>query len=325
MSNLDTAPVVTVRGGLQRVSAAPVHEVLTARTVQLGESTQVRRLLPNIHRRMVGAWCFVDHYGPDDIASGPGMQVAPHPHTGLQTLSWLHEGEVLHRDSVGSVATIRPYELGLMTAGHGIAHAEQSPVEHPRLLHGAQLWIALPDANRETEPGFQHHTAQELPVVTTQNGLKATLMLGEFDGAASPGRAYTPIVGIDVDLRAGAGGRLTLEPAFEYAALAMTGRVEVDGVAIEPGTMLYLGCGRDYLNVRSDEGGGVMLLGGEPFDEEIVMWWNFIGRTGEEVAAYRAEWEAADQRFGPVHGYEGDRLAAPPLPGVPLKARGRVR
>jgi hypothetical protein len=324
VSNLDTAPVVTVRGGLQRVSAAPVHEVLTARTVQLGESTQVRRLLPNIHRRMVGAWCFVDHYGPDDIASGPGMQVAPHPHTGLQTLSWLHEGEVLHRDSVGSVATIRPYELGLMTAGHGIAHAEQSPVEHPRLLHGAQLWIALPDADRETAPGFQHHTAQELPVVTTQNGLKATLMLGEFDGAASPGRAYTPIVGIDVSLRAGAGGRLTLEPDFEYAALAMTGRVEVDGVAIEPGTMLYLGCGRDYLNVRSDGGGGVMLLGGEPFDEEIVMWWNFIGRTGEEIAGYREAWEA-ERRFGAVHGYQGDRLAAPPLPGVPLKARGRVR
>ena len=144
MSNLDQAPVVTVRGGLQRVSAAPVHEVLAARVVQLGESTQVRRLLPNIHRRMVGAWCFVDHYGPDDISDGSGMQVAPHPHTGLQTLSWLHEGEVLHRDSVGSVATIRPYELGLMTAGHGIAHSEQSPVEHPRLLHGAQLWIALP-------------------------------------------------------------------------------------------------------------------------------------------------------------------------------------
>lgn len=325
MSNLDTAPVVTVRGGLQRVSAAPVHEVLTARTVQLGESTQVRRLLPNIHRRMVGAWCFVDHYGPDDIASGPGMQVAPHPHTGLQTLSWLHEGEVLHRDSVGSVATIRPYELGLMTAGQGIAHAEQSPVGHPRLLHGAQLWIALPDKDRETAPGFQHHTAQQLPVAETRNGLKTTLMLGEFDGAASPGRAYTPIVGIDVDLRAGAGGRLTLEPAFEYAALAMTGSVEVDGVGIDPGTMLYLGCGRDHLDVRSDGGGAVMLLGGEPFEEEIVMWWNFIGRTGEEIAAYREAWEAEQQRFGAVHGYEGDRLAAPPLPGVPLKARGRVR
>ena len=324
MSNLDQAPVVTVRGGLQRVSAEPVHEVLTARTVQLGESTQVRRLLPNIHRRMVGAWCFVDHYGPDDISDGPGMQVAPHPHTGLQTLSWLHEGEVLHRDSVGSVATVRPYELGLMTAGHGIAHSEQSPVEHPSLLHGAQLWIALPDARREVAPAFEHHAADELPVVGTNNGLKATLMLGGFDGAESPGTAYTPIVGIDIALNAGASGRLPLEPDFEYAALAMTGRVEVDGVPIEPGTMLYLGCGRDYLGLRSSEGGAVMLLGGEPFEEEIVMWWNFIGRTGEEVAGYREAWQAG-QRFDEVHGYEGARLDAPPLPGVPLKARGRVR
>jgi hypothetical protein len=324
VSNLEQAPVVTVRGGLQGVSAAPVHEVLTAKTVQLGESTQVRRLLPNIHRRMVGAWCFVDHYGPDDIAAGPGMQVAPHPHTGLRTLSWLHEGEVLHRDSVGSVATVRPYELGLMTAGHGIAHAEQSPVAHPRLLHGAQLWIALPDASRDTAPAFEHHVAAELPVVETRNGLRATLMLGAFDGATSPGTAYSPLVGIDVHLRAGAGGRLSLEPDFEYAALAMAGRVEVDGVPVEPGTMLYLGCGRDYLGLRSDDGGAVMLLGGEPFEERIVMWWNLIGRSGEEIAALREDWEIG-RRFGPVHGYEGDRLAAPPLPGVPLKARGRVR
>ena len=325
MSNLDQAPELTVRGGLRRVSAAPVHEVLTARTVQLGESTQVRRLLPNIHRRMVGAWCFVDHYGPDDVSAGSGMQVAPHPHTGLQTLSWLHEGEVQHRDSVGSVATIRPYELGLMTAGHGIAHSEQSPAEHPRLLHGAQLWIALPDASREVAPAFEHHAAAELPVEATAGGLRATLMLGRFDGSASPGTAYSPLVGLDVDLRPGAIGALPLVRDFEYAALAMTSRVEVDGVPIEPGTMLYLGCGRHELALRSDEGGSVMILGGEPFEEEIVMWWNFIGRTGEEVAGFREAWQAGARRFGEVRGYQGDRLDAPPLPGVPLKARGRVR
>ena len=325
MSNLDQAPVVTVRGGLQRVSAAPVHEVLAARVVQLGESTQVRRLLPNIHRRMVGAWCFVDHYGPDDISDGSGMQVAPHPHTGLQTLSWLHEGEVLHRDSVGSVATIRPYELGLMTAGHGIAHSEQSPVEHPRLLHGAQLWIALPNASRDIAPAFEHHTADELPVADTAGGLRARLMIGRFDGSASPGTAYSPLVGLDVELRPGAIGALPLVRDFEYAALAMTGGVEVDGVPIEPGTMLYLGCGRRELALRSDEGGAVMILGGEPFEEEIVMWWNFIGRTGEEVAGFREAWQAGERRFAEVRGYEGDRLGAPALPGVPLKARGRVR
>ena len=325
MSNLDQAPVVTVRGGLQRVSAAPVHEVLTARTVQLGESTQVRRLLPNIHRRMVGAWCFVDQYGPDDISDGSGMQVAPHPHTGLQTLSWLHEGEVQHRDSVGSLATIRPYELGLMTAGHGIAHSEQSPVEHPRLLHGAQLWIALPDASRDVAPAFEHHTADELPVAGTAGGLRARLMLGRFDGAASPGTAYSPLVGLDVELRAGAIGAIPLVRDFEYAALAMTGRVEVDGVPVEPGTMLYLGCGRRELALRSDEGGAVMVLGGEPFEEEIVMWWNFLARSGDEVARFREQWQEGDKRFGEVTGYQGSRMSAPSLPGVPLRPRGRVR
>ncbi len=322
MSNLDRSPVVTVRGGLAEVAAEPVRELLAPRTVQLGESSQVRRLLPNIHRRMVGAWCFVDHYGPDDIAAEPGMRVAPHPHTGLQTLSWLHQGEVEHRDSVGSLATIRPYELGLMTAGHGIAHSEQSPAPHSALLHGAQLWIALPDASRETAPGFEHHS--DLPVVRTAHGLSATLMLGRFDGAASPGTAYTPIIGMDLDLAPGAATALPLEPDFEYAALAMTGLVDVDGVPVERGSMLYLGCGRRELRLRSESGGAVMLLGGEPFEEKIVMFWNFIGRTGEEIAGYRAAWEAGE-RFGEVHGYDGARLDCPPLPGVALKARGRVR
>ncbi|WP_034270222.1 pirin family protein [Actinospica robiniae] len=322
MSNLDRSPVVTVRGGLAEVAAEPVRELLAPRSVQLGESSEVRRLLPNIHRRMVGAWCFVDHYGPDDIADEPGMRVAPHPHCGLQTLSWLHQGEVEHRDSLGSLATIRPYELGLMTAGHGIAHSEQSPVAHPALLHGAQLWIALPDASRETGPAWEHHS--DLPVVRTAHGLSATLMLGAFDGAESPGTTYSPIVGMDLDLAPGAATALPLEPDFEYAALAMTGLVDVDGVPVERGTMLYLGCGRRELRLRSESGGAVMLLGGEPFEERIVMFWNWIGRSGEEIAGYREAWQAGE-RFGTVYGYDGARLDAPPLPGVPLKARGRVR
>jgi redox-sensitive bicupin YhaK (pirin superfamily) len=322
VSNLDRSPVVTVRGGLAEVAAEPVREVLAPRTVQLGESSQVRRLLPNLHRRMVGAWCFVDHYGPDDIAEQPGMRVAPHPHCGLQTLSWLHEGEVEHRDSLGTLATIRPYELGLMTAGHGIAHSEQSPVPHPSLLHGAQLWIALPDRSRESAPAFEHYG--DLPVVRTTHGLSATLMLGRFDGAESPGTTHTPIVGMDLDLAPGAATALPLEPDFEYAVLAMTGLVDVDGVPVERGTMLYLGCGRSELRLRSDSGGAVMLLGGEPFEEKIVMFWNWIGRSGEEIAGYREAWQAGE-RFGTVHGYDGARLDAPVLPGVPLKARGRTR
>src|SRR3954466_5481281 len=197
MSNLDVQPAATVCGGRAGISATPVRDLLTARTVRLGESTEVRRLLPNLGRRMVGAWCFVDHYGPDDIADEPGMQVAPHPHSGLQTVSWLHEGEVLHRDSVGSLATIRPRELGLMTSGRAISHSEESPKSHARFLHGAQLWVALPDGHRHTDPKFEHHA--ELPTVTAP-GLTATVILGDLDGSTSPGSTYTPIVGADLAL-----------------------------------------------------------------------------------------------------------------------------
>ncbi|WP_329158556.1 pirin family protein [Streptomyces sp. NBC_01717] len=321
MSNLDRQAALSVCGGRGFVVAEPVRELLAPRHVQLGESTEVRRLLPNLGRRMVGAWAFVDHYGPDDIADEPGMQVPPHPHMGLQTVSWLHEGEVLHRDSLGSLQTVRPRELGLMTSGRAISHSEESPKSHARFLHGAQLWVALPDAHRQVEPHFQHHT--ELPTVTAP-GLTATVILGELDGATSPGTAYTPIVGADVALAGGAEARLPLDPDFEYAVLSMSGEAEVDGVPLQPGSMLYLGCGRSELPLRATSDAGLMLLGGEPFEEEIVMWWNFIGRSHEEIEEARRGWMESS-RFGEVKGYDGDRLAAPALPPVALKPRGRVR
>jgi hypothetical protein len=321
MSNLDRQATPSVCGGRGFVVAEPVRELLNPRRVPLGESTEVRRLLPNLGRRMVGAWAFVDHYGPDDIADEPGMQVPPHPHMGLQTVSWLHDGEVLHRDSLGSLQTVRPRELGLMTSGRAISHSEESPKPHARFLHGAQLWVALPDAHRHVEPHFQHHT--DLPAVTAP-GLTATVILGELDGAASPGTAYTPIVGADLTLTGGAEARLPLDPDFEYAVLSMSGEAEVDGVPLLPGSMLYLGCGRTELPLRALSDAGLMLLGGEPFEEEIVMFWNFIGRSGEEIVQARNDWEKGS-RFGEVQGYDGARLPAPELPTTPLKPRGRVR
>ncbi|WP_406089487.1 pirin family protein [Streptomyces sp. NBC_01013] len=321
MSNLDRQATLSVCGGRGFVVAEPVRELLTPRHVRLGESTEVRRLLPNLGRRMVGAWAFVDHYGPDDIADEPGMQVPPHPHMGLQTVSWLHEGEVLHRDSLGSLETIRPRELGLMTSGRAISHSEESPRPHASLLHGAQLWVALPDAHRAVEPHFQHHT--DLPTVTAP-GLSATVILGTLDGATSPGTAYTPIVGADLALSRGADARLPLDPDFEYAVLSMSGEAEVDGVPVLPGSMLYLGCGRTELPLRAESDAGLMLLGGEPFEEEIVMWWNFVGRTQDDITQAREDWMNGD-RFGAVRGYDGAPLPAPALPPVPLKPRGRVR
>ncbi|MEZ0066442.1 redox-sensitive bicupin YhaK (pirin superfamily) [Streptacidiphilus sp. MAP12-20] len=296
-------------------------DLLSPREAHLGGSTVVRRLLPNLGRRTVGAWCFVDHYGPDDIATESGMQVPPHPHIGLQTVSWLHAGEVLHRDSLGSVQTVRPRELGLMTAGRAIAHAEQSPDPHSPLLHGAQLWVALPDAHRHVAPAFEHHA--ELPQVTA-HGLSATVILGELDGAASPGTTYSPLVGADLTLAEGADVRLPLEPDFEYAVLTMSGETEVDGVRLPPGSMLYLGFGRAELPLRALSDSGLLLLGGEPFDEKLVMWWNFVARTPEEIAQARTDWMLGTG-FGEVTGYDGAPLPAPELSATPLKPRGRTR
>ncbi|HEY4604054.1 MAG TPA: pirin family protein [Blastococcus sp.] len=322
MSNLDRRPAARELGGLNGTASGPVLDLLPGKEVVLGESTRVRRLLPTLGRRLVGAWAFVDHYGPDDVSGGAGMQVAPHPHTGLQTVSWLLEDEVHHRDSLGSDVQFGPGQLALMTAGHGIAHAEQSPVSHPRYLHGAQLWVALPDAHRETAPAFEHHAT--LPGFTS-DGLTATVLMGSFGGATSPGRAYTPLMGADLDLAAGADVEVPLEPGFEYGLLASSGSATVEGAPLDRGAMLYLGTGRRSLRLTAAEPARLLLLGGEPFEERLVMWWNFVGRSGEEIADYAEQWNAESERFGEVVGYDGNRLAAPPLPPVSLKPRGRER
>lgn len=318
MSNISTD--ATVQVCRSTATAGPVRELLPARAVPLGEGTEVRRLLPTLGRRMIGAWCFVDHYGPDEIAARPGMQVPPHPHIGLQTVSWLLEGEVHHRDSLGSDLVIGPGQLGLMTAGGGIAHAEQSPHGHGPVLHGAQLWLALPDTHRATSPRFEHHAA--LPVLT-EPGMRATVLLGDLAGASSPGLVHSPLVGVDVELDPGADVRLPLEPDFEHAVLTVSGSPEIDGGELAPGSLCYLGSGRSGLRLRGGQGGRFLVLGGVPFAEEIVMWWNFVARTGAEVAQARARWE--EGTLGSVASYEGPALVAPPLPPTPLLPRGRVR
>jgi len=322
VSNLDRRPPAHRLGGTQQTSAGPALDHLPGKEVLLGGSTTVRRLLPTLGRRLVGAWAFVDHYGPDDVASSPGMQVPPHPHTGLQTVSWLLAGEVHHCDSLGSDVTFRPGELALMTAGHGIAHSEQSPATHPRYLHGAQLWVALPDAAREIAPAFEHHP--RLPGFTS-DGVTATVVLGEFGEERSPGTVHSPLVGVDLDLAAGADVELPLEPGFEHALLASSGDAEVEGLALAHGSMVYLGTGRRTVRVRAAAPARLMLLGGEPFEEQLVMWWNFVGRSGEEIEAYARQWEEEDPRFGEVVGYDGPRQSAPALPPLPLKPRGRTR
>jgi quercetin 2,3-dioxygenase len=325
MSNLDRRPAARELGGRAETPARPVLDLLPGKEVLLGESTVVRRLLPTLGRRMVGAWAFVDHYGPDDIATGPGMQVPPHPHTGLQTVSWLLEGEVHHRDSVGSDLRFGPGQLALMTAGHGIAHSEQSPAVHPRYLHGAQLWVVLPDTDRSVPAAFEHHPT--LPGFAS-DGLTATVLMGSFGGATSPGRAYTPLVGADLEIAAGADVEVPLEPDFEYALLTSSGAATVEDAPLAPGAMLYLGTGRRSLRLRAEEATRLLLLGGEPFEEQIVMWWNFVGRSGEEIAEFAEQWDEearGGDRFGAVVGWDDVRMPAPPLPPMPLRPRGRER
>ncbi|MBQ0895675.1 pirin family protein [Micromonospora sp. U56] len=317
MDRTESLPAQTRPPGVAPVDPGSV--LLPGHDVPLGRYTTVRRLLPQRQRRLVGAWCFVDHFGPDDVAERPGMEVPPHPHTGLQTVTWLLEGEIVHRDSLGNVQPIRPGQLNVMTSGHGIAHSERSPATHPPVMHGVQLWVALPDPARAGAADFAHHA--ELP--RWRDGeLDLTLLVGELRGERSPAVVHTPLLGVELEARDAAAATLPLRPDFEYGLLAMSGAAQVDGLDLAPGALLYLGAGRDRLDLRAAAGSRLMLLGGEPFDEPLVMWWNFVGRSHEEVAAAREDWMAG-RRFGVVADDAAPPLPAPEMPTTRLKARDR--
>jgi quercetin 2,3-dioxygenase len=278
----------------------------------------VRRLLPLRMRRSVGAWCFVDHYGPMSVDGVAGMQVPPHPHIGLQTVTWLFTGNILHRDSLGSEQMIRPGQLNLMTAGRGIAHAEESPREHDPQLHGVQLWVALPDADRHVPPAFEHHA--ELPD-TRVGGLAVTVFMGELAGSRSEATAFSPIVGAELTAVTATTERVPLNPAFEHVVFVVAGTAEVAGASLEPGHLLYLRPGREQVSVSAADGAQLLLLGGVPLGEALLMWWNFVARTPEEIAAATADWRAG--RFGGVGGYVGDPMPAPPLNAARLRTAAR--
>ena len=322
MSNLEAAPAeVACRSGDPATRAA---EVLTARDVPLGgpRAMRVRRTLPQRSRSLIGAWCFADHYGPDDVATRGGMDVAPHPHTGLQTVSWLFAGEVEHRDSLGTHEFIRPGELNLMTSGHGICHSEVS-TPATTVLHGVQLWVALPDANRSGARDFQHY----VPPAADLGGATARVFLGTLAGLESPVPTYSPLLGAEIVLGAHARLSLPVEPAYEHGVLVDAGPVSMSGTRLQRAELGYLPPGSATLelaNLTADEA-RILLLGGAPFEENIIMWWNFVGRSHEEIAAFRQAWEGELDQFGRVEGYNGTprRLSAPPLPNARLKPRSR--
>jgi redox-sensitive bicupin YhaK (pirin superfamily) len=239
----------------------------------------------------------------------------------LQTVSWLVAGEILHRDSLGNRQLIRPGQLNLMTAGRGISHSEETPAGSTGTLQGVQLWVALPDAHRDAPPAFAHHG--DLPVLR-DGGLTATVLIGELGGATSPARCYTPLVGAEISLAAGSDARVPLRADFEYAVLALDDAVTVDDTPLKPGPLLYLGDGRTSLRLRSGSDTRLILIGGEPFAERLVMWWNFVARDHDEIVEARAEWVDGGG-FGQVRGYDGPAIPAPPMPITRLVARGRMR
>lgn len=301
------------------VAARPVPEnseleLTSGRDARVGTIT-VRRLLPLRMRRSVGPWCFVDHYGPADLDGTAGMDVPPHPHIGLQTVTWLLRGNVLHSDSLGTEQLIRPGQLNLMTAGRGIAHAEQSPGEHEPVLHGVQLWVALPDASRHAAPAFEHHAS--LPRARL-GGFAVTVLAGELAGAASDATVFSPLVGAELTAADGpAECVLPLRPDFEHIVFAARGQASAGGVALSVGQLLYLPPGRPETPVSAPGGATVMLLGGAPLGEQLLLWWNFVARTPAEIAAAADGWHAGE--FGPVGGYAGEPMRAPALSPARLR------
>jgi hypothetical protein len=330
VSNLEAAPQELVCSNRPEGGVAPGAELLEPRAVPLGgpRAMTVRRTLPQRARSLIGAWCFADHYGPDDVSVTGGMSVAGHPHTGLQTVSWLFSGEIEHRDTLGTHASIRPGELNLMTAGSGIAHSEISTAA-TTVLHGVQLWVALPDRHRLVEPAFEHYA----PPVLDHQGARVLVFLGSLAGHTAPVRTYSPLLGAEITLAAGQTLQLDVDPGFEHGVLVDIGGVTTAaGLTAAAGQLIYQPVGVPTLTLRAstEEPTRVLLLGGQPLGEQIVMWWNFIGRSHEEIAAYRERWQAeraasgpADQRrYGTFPAEWEHTIPAPELPNARLRPRG---
>jgi hypothetical protein len=285
----------------------PIAQILRAKPRDIG-GFAVRRVLPAWPTQMVGPFIFFDHMGPAALPPGHGLDVRPHPHIGLATVTYLFDGEILHRDSVGSVQPIRPGDVNWMIAGHGIVHSERTP---PGLraagarVHGIQTWVALPRAHEETAPAFAHHPAATLPVVTLP-GVAVRVIAGTALGARSPVDVFSPTLYAAAELAPGA--RFALPPEHEERAVYLVdGAASVAGVALEPGAMAVLAPGSDA-EVRADAASIVMLLGGAKMDGARFIWWNFVSSSRERIEQAKADWR--EDRFPPVPG-ETERIPLP--------------
>ncbi|WP_180103691.1 pirin family protein [Acinetobacter sp. YH12134] len=280
------------------------------RRAEIGQGTVIKRALPSRHKRMIGAWCFLDHAGPVSFPQGDGLDVGPHPHIGLQTFTWMIEGTLMHTDSIGSKQLIRPKQVNLMTAGQGISHTEVAP-EQETHMHAAQLWIALPDAKRNMPSRFDHYP--ELPVVS-RDGVEFTVLVGEFLETRSPVEVHSPLLALDLTAAETVRTRLQLNPAFEYGFMALEGTAHINQHELNEDNMVVLEPGLQDIEIELHQGARVLLLGGEPFESAILLWWNFVGRTQDELSEARDQWVNQDPRFGSIPDYNGPRLEAPALP-----------
>jgi len=290
-------------------------ERIETRDAEIGGGLIVRRALPSRRRRTVGAWCFLDHAGPMQFGRGGGMGVGPHPHIGLQTFTWMIEGAVMHRDSLGNEQLITPGQVNLMTAGGGIAHAEDSDSAGGGCLHAVQLWIALPDGERHRAPAFRNYP--HLPLVEL-GGFGVRVLAGSALGQTSPAEVYSPLVGLDLAAAGPAAASLPLTASFEHAALVLSGAASIEDEKVTPGALLYLGSARERLAVSCEAAARLMLIGGAPFGEEILLWWNFVARDAQEMRQAARDWNAG-RRFGAVHGSPSPRLIAPEVTGLHLR------
>jgi quercetin 2,3-dioxygenase len=284
-----------------------VFEIYPPRKTALG-SLEIARALPVRGRRLIGPWCFLDRYGPFSFTDGKPMDVAPHPHIGLQTVSWLLDGEVLHNDTLRLEAVVRPGGVNVMTSGRGIAHSEETPRQNSGRLNGVQLWVALPESHRHIDPAF--HALAEVPRLELRGGI-VSLFMGSGGGAVSKAPTFSDVIGAELTLHRGERLVFPVEQQREHGVMLLEGDARFEDHPLQRNAIHYLGSGRAELSFATAAGGRLLLIGGTPFEEPVLMWWNFVARTPGEIAAARAAWQEGE--FGEVAAYRGSRLEAPPL------------
>ncbi|HKD22608.1 MAG TPA: pirin family protein [Rhizomicrobium sp.] len=286
-----------------------VERIFAPRTHDLGDGFLVGRVLPYVERRMVGPFIFLDHMGPASMAAGRGLDVRPHPHIGLSTLTYLFEGEMFHRDSLGNAMEITPGAVNWMTAGSGIAHSERSSSEArkvARSMHGLQNWVALPKKDEETAPEFWHYDAATIPELLHDRA-RLRVIAGEAYGAQAPVKVYSPLFYVDVHLEAGA--TLALPNDFaDQAVYVIDGTITVDATDVGPRTMVVFNRGARP-EIRTKTPAHVVLLGGEPFDEPRHIWWNLVSSSKDRIEAAKADWKAG--RFARIPGDDKEFIPLP--------------